>query len=111
MLHDRLVCGVEEPKIKQRVLVEPDLSFDWAFKLALASESADKNAKDLQLTVSPTINQVQHKKPICDQCGDKHSVADCKFKTAECRKCGKKDTKLEHVGTNHLQKSPSHNES
>ena len=46
MLRDRLVCGVEEPKLQQRLLVEPDLSVDKAFKLALASESADKNAKD-----------------------------------------------------------------
>ena len=46
MLRDRLVCGVEEPKLQQRLLAEPDLSFDKAFKLALASESGDKNAKD-----------------------------------------------------------------
>ena len=89
MLRDRLVCGVEEPKIQRRLLAEPDLTFDKAFELALALESADKNAKDLQPTASPTVNRVQHKK-ICHRCGDKHSAADCKFKTAECRKCGKK---------------------
>ena len=58
MLRDRLVCGVEEPKIQRRLLAEPDLSFDKAFELALASESADKNAKDLQPTASPTVNRV-----------------------------------------------------
>ncbi|MCY3927857.1 MAG: retroviral-like aspartic protease family protein [Acidobacteria bacterium] len=89
MLRDRLVCGVEEPRIQRRLLAEPDLTFDKAFELALAAESADKNAKDLQLTASPTVNRVQHKKN-CHRCGDKHSPADCKFKTAECRKCGKK---------------------
>ena len=89
MLRDRLVCGVEEPKIQRRLLAEPALSFDKAFELALASESADKNAKDLQPTSLTTVNQVQHKKN-CYRCGDKHSTADCKFKTAECRKCGKK---------------------
>ena len=89
MLRDRLVCGVEEPKIQRRLLAEPALSFDKAFELALALESADKNAKDLQPTSLTTVNQVQHKKN-CYRCGDKHSAADCKFKTAECRKCGKK---------------------
>ena len=84
MLSDKLVCGVEEPKIQQRLLAEPDLSFDKAFELTLASESADKNAKDLQPTALPTVNRVQHKKPICRHCRDKHSAADCKFKTAEC---------------------------
>ena len=89
MLRDRLVCGVEEPKIQRRLLAEPNLPFDKAFELALASKSADKNAKDLQPMSSFTVNQVQHKKN-CYRCGDKHSAADCKFKTTECRKCGKK---------------------
>ena len=91
MLRDRLVCGVEEPKIQRRLLAEPDLTFDKAFELAIASESADKNAKDLQppASTSSTVNRMQHKK-ICHRCGDKHNAADCKFKTAECRKCGKK---------------------
>ena len=57
MLCDRLVCGVKEPKIQQRLLAEPDLSFDKAFELALALESADKNVKDLQSMASPTINR------------------------------------------------------
>ena len=81
MLSDRLVCRVEEPKIQQRLLAEPDLFFEKAFELTLASESADKNAKDLQPTALPTVNRVQHKNR---RCGDKHSAADCKFKTAEC---------------------------
>ena len=91
MLRDRLVCGVEESKIQRRLLAEPDLTFDKAFELAIASESADKNAKDLQppASTSSTVNRMQHKK-ICHRCGDKHNAADCKFKTAECRKCGKK---------------------
>ena len=89
MLRDRLVCGVEEPKIQRHLLAEPNLSFDKAFELALASESADKNAKDLQPMSSSTVNQVQHKKN-CYHGGDKHNAADCKFKTTECRKCGKK---------------------
>ena len=75
MLRDRLVCGVEEPKIQRRLLAEPALSFDKAFELALASESADKNAKDLQPTSLTTVNQVQHKKN-CYRCGDKHSAAE-----------------------------------
>ena len=76
-------------RFKDVCLAEPNLSFDKAFELALASESADKNAKDLQPMSSSTVNQVQHKKN-CYRCGDKHNAADCKFKTAECHKCGKK---------------------
>ena len=89
MLRDRLVCAVEELKIQRRLLAEPDLTLDKVFELALAAEAADKNAKDLQPTMSSTVNRVQHKKS-CYHCGDKHSPADCKFRAAECHKCGKK---------------------
>ena len=85
----RLVCGVEEPKIQRRLLAELDFTFDKAFELALAAEAAERNAKDLQPTMSPTVNHVQHKKN-CYRCGDKHSLADCKFRAAGCRKCEKK---------------------
>ena len=47
MLRDRLVCGIEDPKIQRRLLAEPDLTFDKVFELALAAESADQNAKCL----------------------------------------------------------------
>ena len=86
MLHDRLVCGVKEPKIQKRLLAELDLTFDKAFKLALTAEVADRIAKDLQPVVSPTINQVQHKKS-CYYCGDKHNPTDCKLRTTQCCKC------------------------
>ena len=58
MLRDRLVCGVEEPKIQRRLLAEPDLTFDKEFELALAAEAAEKNAKDLQPTMSSTVNRM-----------------------------------------------------
>ena len=63
MLRDRLVCGVEEAKIQRRLLAEPDLTFDKAFELAIAAESADKNAKDLQQPTSTAtdINSYRHK--------------------------------------------------
>ena len=107
MLRDRLVCGVEEPKIQRRLLAEPDLTCDKAFELALAAESVDKNAKDLQPTVSSTVNRVQHKKN-CHRCGDKHSPADCKFRTAECHKCGKKGHIARACRSKNLCKSPAH---
>ena len=46
MLRDRIVCGIKDQKIQRRLLAEPELTFDKAFKLVSASESADKNAKD-----------------------------------------------------------------
>ena len=47
MLCDWIVCGIEDQKIQQRLLAESELTFDKAFEFALASESTDKNAKEL----------------------------------------------------------------
>ena len=94
MLRDRLVCGIEDPKIQRRLLAEPDLTFDKAFELALASESADKNAKDLQATKSPqpSLNRMQTKPQVkpCYCCGGNHKATDCPHKSSDCHKCGKK---------------------
>ena len=80
-------------KIQQRLLAEPELTFDKAFELALASESADKNAKDLQPAAKVPQNPVhklQVKQPSpCYHCGGKHKSGDCRHKAAECHNCGK----------------------
>ena len=52
MLPDRLVFGMEEPRIQQRLLAEPDLTFDKAFELASA---ARQNVKDLQSTKTSAV--------------------------------------------------------
>ena len=74
-------------------MAEPDLTFDKAFELAVVSESADKNAKDLQATKFPqaSVNRVQSKQiKLCYRCGGKHKAVDCQFKSTECHKCSKK---------------------
>ena len=74
-------------------MAESDLSFDKSFELALASESTDLNAKDLQATKSPQTShnrmQIKQAKP-CYHCGGNHKAIDCPHKSSECHKCGKK---------------------
>ena len=48
MLRDRLVCGVNDERIQQRLLGESQLEFKKAMELATAMETADKNTRDLQ---------------------------------------------------------------
>jgi len=47
MLHDHLVCGVNDVRIQRRLLAEPDLTFKKAYEIAQAIEMADKDTKDL----------------------------------------------------------------
>lgn len=47
MLRDRLVCGINDDRIQRRLLSETDLTFERAFKIAVAAEAASKNVQDL----------------------------------------------------------------
>ena len=88
MLHDRLVCGVNEPKIQKRLLAEPKLTLTSAFDLAQALETASKDLLDIQpsqalpLVGDVSIHQVQDKKQgtTCYHCGGQHPPTGCRFK-------------------------------
>ena len=90
MLRDRLIWGVEDSRIQRRLLAEPELTFDKAFEIAMASESAEKNVKDLQSPVPVNKLKTHSTQNPCYRCGEKHKAAVCRFKNVECRKCGKK---------------------
>ena len=102
MLCDRLVCGIENGPIQRRLLAEPSLTLDNAIEIAIAMESADHNARDLQKTQHPqTVNVLKHQSPSkaparnartveCYRCGGAHLATDCHFKDSECRWCKKR---------------------
>ena len=91
MLRDQLICGVDDRRIQRRLLAETDLDFKRAYELAVAMESAEKDATDLQRAVS--VHYVQPDKrssTLCTRCGGNHSSATCRFKEATCFSCSKK---------------------
>jgi len=110
MLRDRLVCGVEVAAIQKRLLAEPKLTLKRATEIAMAMETAEKNAETLK---EGTVGESLPKQPIhgvfqagkkgtstkpavCYRCGQKsHKATTCPYKETKCHKCGK-------VG--HLQK-------
>ena len=101
MLRDRLVCGINDERIQRRLLSETELTFDKALSIALAVETANKNAHDLKVP-SASVNFVKSKRGLqgadgfkgatteCYRCkGTKHTAAECKFKQVKCYVCGK----------------------
>ena len=42
------MCGMNDDRIQRRLLSEIDLTFEKAFKIAIAAETAGENAQDLQ---------------------------------------------------------------
>jgi hypothetical protein len=49
MLRDRLVCGIRDKNIQRRLLAEPKLTFNRAMEMTQAAETAERDAKRLQI--------------------------------------------------------------
>ena len=47
MLHDRLVCGINDEHIQRRLLAEHSLDFKKALKIATSIETAVKSSREL----------------------------------------------------------------
>ena len=102
MLRDRLVCGIDNGPMQRRLLAEPALNLDKAVEIALAMESAERNARDLQKSQHPqAVNVLKNHSPTtaphqktrtveCYRCGGAHLATECRFKDTECRLCKKK---------------------
>ena len=111
MLRDRLVCGCKDQRLQCKLLAEPEMTFDKAFKIAKAMEAAEKETKDLQDAPTTTVHQLGRQAPAnkrnlrnfsnnppkqlqkaleCYRCGGKHKPTDCRFQEAECHYCKKK---------------------
>ena len=105
MLHDRVVCGINDGGIQRHLFAESKLTYK-VLELALSLESADRDARDLQkpsANAAAFVHVLQRPddarkrstssalspKP-CYRCGGKHASAECRFKEVDCHKCGKK---------------------
>ena len=110
LLRDRLVCGINDMQMQRRLLSEDKLTFETAFKITLAMETA---ARDTQTCSALQQEQPQVKEenlklqkimpaPVrtpspssgprsqCYRCGyGGHSSDSCKFRYTKCHHCGK----------------------
>ena len=92
MIRDRLVCGINDHGIQRRLLQESKLTYQSAYDIAQAMETASKNIQDLCKTV-PAVQHVQvlEGSPCtCHRCGGNNQLNVCRFRFVNCRACGKK---------------------
>lgn len=96
-LRDRLVCGMHNESVQRRLLTEKDLTLQKALELAIAMETASKDAMQLQKKVSTEAHSVNKftaksaKANACFRCGKgSHDQADCWFRDKNCMKCNRK---------------------
>ena len=108
MLRDRIVCGINDPRIQRHLLAERELTYKSAFELAQSMETADQNTNNLQSAprnephhrqedfhytpraVAQSRAQLGQPRFICYHCGGNHKAPDCKHKDTIYNSCGKK---------------------
>ena len=49
MIHDRLVCGINDLSIQTRLLAETDLIYERVIKIALTAETASQSVRQLRV--------------------------------------------------------------
>ena len=108
MIRDRLVCGINDNGMQQRLLAEPDLTYAKAVELSLSAESAAQNMCELKVksegnpstrspqqevyktTVSPARGSPRPPL-VCYRCGNRgHASNKCRIsRDVVCHHCGK----------------------
>lgn len=109
-LRDRLVCGLASEQIQRRLLTETELTYERAKAIALAAETATKDAVELRkpmpTAAAENVNKLKAcrshphttgatSKPsaalLCTRCGrNNHEQSSCYFKNKFCLLCSKK---------------------
>lgn len=101
-MRDRFVSGIHDKNLQQRLPAEGGITFDCAFNIAIATESAVNQQGQLQSSSehgqvhkaikhtgkSPTTSRQKPKK--CYRCLGSHHAKDCRFRNFVCDKCNKK---------------------
>ena len=89
MLRDRLVCGINNRRIQQRLLTERSLTFAKALEIAQAMEAAAEGIEDLSGHIKDKVCAMKHHrtraaKPrsttsdrICYPCFGAHTDSRC----------------------------------
>ena len=99
--------GLNNQQIQKRLLAESKLKFSKAVDIAVAMETATRDATEVhselregkplgldKLTLSRPSNRPDNSPPslvVCYQCGaNTHVATECSFKKEVCHKCGKR---------------------
>lgn len=95
-LGDRLVCGILQESIQKRLLSEADLTFKRAVEIAVAVETAARDAVELRSGAKMSVNKMftvskakkmMQTSVMCYRCN----------KGGQCNNATKLDTDKEHV--------------
>ena len=101
MIRDRIVFGVTDIRLKERLLRESsELTLEKAASLCRAAETSAKQLKELRKENADPLEPEVHVVKIssrgkdlldCTQCGTRHAVRSCPAFGKSCHKCKKKN--------------------
>jgi len=116
-LRDRLVCGLLNETTQKKLLVEVDLTYESAKTIALAAETASKDAEELRKL--PAVNKIKAKANrtpsavskktdmFCTRCGKtNHDQSTCYFREKTCNKCSRKGHAYRMCETKNVNTNP-----
>ncbi|XP_049517164.1 uncharacterized protein LOC125942945 [Dermacentor silvarum] len=102
MMRDRFVCGIKNEAVQQRLLAEPNLTFQVAYDMAVTAEATAKQQRDIRnqgrdetkdsqglIQATRTKQDTAAEESSCYRCNGKHAPHLCSFRKAACFKCKK----------------------
>ncbi|XP_049269116.1 uncharacterized protein LOC125757580 [Rhipicephalus sanguineus] len=102
MMRDRFVCGIKNEAVQQRLLAEPNLTFQVAYDMAVTAEATAKQQRDIRnqgrdetkdsqglIQATRTKQDTAAEDSSCYRCNGKHAPHLCSFRKAACFKCKK----------------------
>lgn len=106
MLRDRIVIGIENNDVRERLLRENELVLDTAINICRTTEMASRQLQNIEHPIeevkyaranfkkkaSEQANKGQDKRPKpCKYCGDQHPRGNCKAYGQICTNCNKRN--------------------
>ena len=102
ILRDRLVLGVRDEKVRERLLRVNDLTLSKAIDICKAAEQTSQQLKIIASGTEEAVGAIKtenkndqglnsRKRPECRFCGYHHANRQCPAYGQTCRKCGQKN--------------------
>ena len=111
LIRDRIICGILDNGVRERLLRQDDLTLEKALQLCRAAETTRAQAHELSSTgervsvdalgsKKQSFNSTSHKGPkqqsqkskyACGRCGYRHSRNACPAQGQICKKCGREN--------------------
>ena len=89
-LRDRLVCGMRNEKVQQRLLTMGNLTFRKAVEEAEMAERASKDVVEFHESVPEVHRLPAHAGGRCYRCDGQHDPQTCRFLNEQCNFCKKR---------------------